>query len=50
MDNENEAIALVSFFCDCGLTASRKGNVVKVNGENALVSYLFNKFLTIALI
>jgi hypothetical protein len=50
MNNENEAIALVKFFTDCGLTASRKGNVVKASGDATLLSHLFNKFVTIALI
>ena len=50
MNNENEAIALVKFFTDCGLTASRKGNVVKASGDASLLSHLFNKFVTIALI
>lgn len=50
MDNENEATALVSFFGECGVSASRKGNVVKAGGEPNLLSYLFDKFVTIALI
>ena len=50
MNNENEAIVLVGFFGDCGITASRKGNVVKATGDSALLGYLYNKFLTIALI
>ena len=50
MDNENEAIALVNFFNECHISASRKGNVVKAGGEPNLLSYLFNKFVMIALI
>lgn len=50
MDNENEATALVKFFTDCGISASRKGNVVKATGESNLLSHLFNKFVTIALL
>ena len=50
MDNENEATALVSYFTNCGITASRKGVVVKANGEPKLLSYLYDKFVTIALI
>lgn len=50
MNNETEAIALVGFFGECGVPASRKGNVVKAGGDPNLLSYLFNKFLTIALI
>ena len=50
MDNENEAIALVSYFKDCGITATHKGSVVKASGDTAMLAYLFNKFVTIALI
>lgn len=50
MNNEDEAIALVSFFGECGVTANRKGNVVKTTAEPSLVSYLYEKFVTIALI
>ena len=50
LDNENEAIALVAFFGDCGITASRKGNVVKAGGDTNLLGYLYEKFVTIALI
>lgn len=50
LDNENEAIALVAFFGDCGITASRKGNVVKAGGDANLLGYLYEKFVTIALI
>lgn len=50
MNNENEAIILVSFFGECGVSATHKGNVVKATGDSALLGYLYNKFLTIALI
>lgn len=50
LNNENEAAALVSFFNECGVSASRKGNIVKASGEPNLLSYLFNKFVMIALI
>lgn len=50
MDNEKEAIALVSYFSNCGVTASRKGVVVKAKGETSLLGYLYEKFVTIALI
>lgn len=50
MNNESEATALVNFFSECGITASRKGNVVKANGESKMLAYLFEKFVTIALI
>lgn len=50
MNNENEATALVTFFNECGISASRKGLVVKALGEPKLVGYLFDKFVTIALI
>ena len=50
MNNENEAIILVRFFDECGISANRKGNVVKANGDSTLLGYLYNKFLTIALI
>ena len=50
METENEAIALVSFFEGCGLTASRKGCVVKVSGEENFVAHLFDKFITTVLV
>lgn len=50
MQNENEAIVLVNFFGECGVNAKRKGNVVKANGDAALLGYLYDKFVTIALI
>ena len=48
--NESEATALVSFFNECGITANRKGNIVKANGDATLLEYLYGKFVTIALI
>lgn len=50
MENENEATALVQYFTNCGVTANRKGVVVKANGEPTLLAYLYEKFVTIALI
>ena len=50
MNNENEAIVLVGFFGECCISASRKGNVVKAAGDINLLAYLYEKFLTIALI
>ena len=50
MNTEDEAIALVKYFSDCGINASRKGKLVKASGEPSLLSYLFDKFVTIALI
>lgn len=50
MANETEATALVKYFGDCGISANRKGNSVKASGEPDIVSYLYEKFLTIALI
>jgi hypothetical protein len=50
MNNENEATALVNFFGECGVTANRKGNVVKASGDDNLLAYLYEKFVTIALI
>lgn len=50
MGNEREATALVSYFADCGVSASRKGLVVKANGEPKLLSYLFDTFIKIALV
>ena len=50
MNNENEATALVTFFTECGISASRKGLVVKAVGETKLLAYLFDKFVTIALV
>ena len=50
MNSESEAIALVKFFGDCGISANRKGNVVKASGETKLLAYLFDKFVTIALV
>lgn len=48
--NENEATALVSFFTDCGISASRKGLVVKAVGEPSIIGYLYDKFVQLALI
>lgn len=48
--NETEAIALVTFFNDCGVSASRKGLVVKASGEPNLVGHLFNIFVIKALV
>lgn len=50
MDTENEATALVSYFATCGVSASRKGVIVKASGESKLLAYLYDKFVTIALI
>ena len=50
MANEGEATALVNFFEDCGITASRKGCIVKANGDAHIVAYLYEKFVTLALI
>ena len=50
MNTENEATALVKFFSECGISATRKGIVVKASGDPSLLSYLFGKFVTIALI
>lgn len=48
--NETEAIALVRFFNECGISASRKGVVVKAIGDPALVGHLFNVFVINALV
>lgn len=48
--NENEAIALVTFFNECGISATRKGLVVKAVGEPKLVGHLFDIFIVNALI
>ena len=48
--NENEAVALVTFFSECGISASRKGLVVKVVGEPKLVGHLFDIFIINALV
>ena len=48
--NENEAIALVSFFKECGISASRKGLVVKAEGDPKLVGHLFDIFIINALV
>ena len=50
MENENEATALVTYFSTCGVSATRKGAVVKANGDSNLLAYLYEKFVTIALI
>ena len=50
MDNEKDASALATYFKECGITASQKGVVVKVSGEEKTLAYLYNKFITIALI
>lgn len=43
--NENEAIALVTFFNECGISASRKGLVVKAVGDPKLINHLFDIFI-----
>lgn len=48
--NESEATALVTFFSECGISASRKGAVVKATGDTQTLAYLYEKFVTIALI
>ena len=48
--NETEATALVTFFNDCGISASRKGVVVKAVGEPKLVGHLFDIFVINALV
>ena len=48
--NETEAIALVTFFNECGISASRKGVVVKAVGEPKLVGHLFDIFVINALV
>lgn len=48
--NETEAIALVTFFSECGISASRKGVVVKATGEPNLISHLFDIFIINALV
>ena len=50
MDNETDATALCTYFGNCGFPANRKGVVVKVKGDTKTLTYLFNKFITIALI
>ena len=48
--NENEANALVGFFSDCGIQATRKGLVVKAKGEPKMVGHLFDIFILTALV
>jgi hypothetical protein len=48
--NETEATALVTFFNECGISASRKGVVVKAVGEPKLVGHLFDIFVINALV
>lgn len=50
MATENEATALVAFFTECGISASRKGLVVKAVGEPKLVGHLFDIFIINALV
>ena len=50
MNTEDEAIALVKYFSDCGINASRKGKLVKASGDSNLLAHLFTKFVTIVLI
>lgn len=45
-----EANALVHFFTECHISASRKGKVVKAYGHPELIACLFEKFLKIVLI
>jgi hypothetical protein len=48
--NETEAIALVAFFNECGIQATRKGVVVKATGDPNLIGHLFNVFVFNALV
>ena len=43
--SEIEALALVGFFSECGISASRKGLVVKAVGDPNLISHLFDIFI-----
>ena len=47
---ESEAIALTTYFGDCGFPATRKGLVVKVKGDSNIINHLYEKFVTIAVI
>ena len=47
---ENEAIALVNYFADCGFSANRKGKVVKVKGASAVVEHLYEVFVQLAVL
>lgn len=49
-NNENEAEALVEFFKNCGVSASRKGLSVKAIGEPKYVEHLFNIYIINALV
>ena len=48
--NETEAIALVAFFSECGIQATRKGTSVKATGDPNLIGHLFNVFVINALV
>ena len=50
MSNENEAIALATFFGECGVNTTIKGNVVKANGEPSLVQHLYDIFIVNVLV
>lgn len=50
MNNENEAIALLTYFGDCGITASRKGLNVKASGDATTLDYFYGRFVTLVLI
>lgn len=50
MSNAAEADALIAYFHDCGISATRKGSIVKAAGDTNLVFYLYNKFVQIVLI
>lgn len=49
-EKEDEAIAFVSFLCDCNIKATRKGKSVKAQGVPDLLNYLFDKFIQLVLI
>lgn len=43
--NEHEAEVACNYFTDCGCAAKRKGKTLKVTGEEAMIEYLYHKFI-----
>ena len=42
---ENECTALTNYFNECGIKATRKGLVVKAEGEDNIIDYLYHIFV-----
>lgn len=43
--DEREAEIAADYFTNCGCSVKRKGKTVKVTGEEAMIVYLYQKFI-----